>query len=57
MVSLSISIGELTNFGMFGFDARNMDYDPCESWVNIDEQVQSEQLIQVLNAWVIEPGY
>jgi pimeloyl-ACP methyl ester carboxylesterase len=28
MVNLGISIGELTNFGQFGFDARNMGYDP-----------------------------
>jgi len=27
-VGLSISIGELTDFGFFGFDARNMAYDP-----------------------------
>ena len=27
-VELSISIGEITDFGYFGFDARNMDYDP-----------------------------
>jgi len=27
-VDLSISIGNLTNFGFFGFDARNMSYDP-----------------------------
>jgi len=27
-VNLGISIGELTNFGMYGFDARNMRYDP-----------------------------
>lgn len=28
MVDLSIKIGNLTNFGYFGFDARNMGYDP-----------------------------
>lgn len=28
MVQLGISIGELTDFGMYGFDARNMSYDP-----------------------------
>jgi pimeloyl-ACP methyl ester carboxylesterase len=27
-VELSISIGEITNFGFFGFDSRNMSYDP-----------------------------
>lgn len=27
-IDLSIKIGDLTNFGMFGFDARNMGYDP-----------------------------
>lgn len=27
-VDLSIRIGRLTDFGFFGFDARNMDYDP-----------------------------
>jgi len=30
-VNLGISIGELTNFGMYGFDARNMAYDPREA--------------------------
>jgi pimeloyl-ACP methyl ester carboxylesterase len=118
MVNLSISIGELTNFGYFGFDARNMGYDPreairtvrnpglfvyaenddqvsptlnvdrmndifdddmpehltvvvidnathafrlvndpCESWVDVEEQVQSEQLTEVLEAWLVEQGY
>jgi hypothetical protein len=118
MVDLSISIGELTNFGFFGFDARNMGYDPrealqtvqnpglfiyaenddqvtpslsidrmneifnnyvpenfemlvmddathafrlvndpCESWVNVEEQEQSEQLVGVLHAWLAEQGY
>lgn len=28
LVDLSINIGKLTNFGYFGFDARNMGYDP-----------------------------
>jgi len=118
MVDLSISIGELTDFGFFGFDARNMGYDPrealqtvrtpglfvyaenddqvtpsqnidrmneifnndvpehlssviidgashafrlvndpCESWVNVEEQVQSEQLTEVLHSWLTEQGY
>ena len=118
MVNYSMSIGELTNFGMFGFDARNMGYDPreaiqtvrnpglfvyaenddqvtpslnidrmndifnndvpehlkvvvidnathafrlvnepCESWASVEEQVQSEQLIEVLGAWLAEQGY
>jgi len=118
MVDLSISIGELTDFGFFGFDARNMSYDPrealqtvqnpglfvyaenddqvtsslnidrmnqifnnevpenlsmividgathafrlvndpCESWVNVEEQVQSEQLTEVLHTWLAEQGY
>ena len=118
MVDFSISIGKLTNFGFFGFDARNMAYDPrealqivqspglfiyaehddqvtpflsidrmneiydnkvpehfsmlviddathafrlvndpCESWINVEEQVQSEQLTEVLNVWLSEQGY
>ena len=118
MVNFSISIGELTNSGMFGFDARNMDYDPrkalqtvqnpglfvyaendnqvtpslsidrmneffdnnipehlglvviddathgfrlvndpCESLVNRETQEQSEQLREVLHAWLTENGY
>jgi len=118
MVDLSISIGELTDFGFFGFDARNMAYDPrepiqtvrnpglfvyaenddqvtpsintdrmneifnnavpeylnivvidgashafrlvndpCASWVNVEEQAQSEQLTEVLNGWLAELGY
>jgi pimeloyl-ACP methyl ester carboxylesterase len=117
-VELSISIGEITNFGFFGFDARNMSYDPrnalrtvqspglfvygenddqvtpapnqermkeifendvpeqlsevviedashafrlvsdpCESWVNVEEQEQSEQLVDVLHTWLAEQGY
>jgi pimeloyl-ACP methyl ester carboxylesterase len=28
LVQISISIGKATNFGMFGFDARNMQFDP-----------------------------
>ena len=31
--------------------------DPCESWVNVEEQVQSEQLIEVLDSWLAEQGY
>lgn len=118
MVYLSISIGELTDFGFFGFDARNMAYDPrnalktvrspglfvyaenddqvtpslnidrmneifdskvpehlnvvvidnashafrlvndpCESWVNVEDQEQSAQLIVVLNDWLTKEGY
>ena len=30
-IDLSVSIGNSTNFGMFGFDARNMDYDPRDA--------------------------
>ncbi len=29
MVQYSVNIGKITNFGMFGFDARNMSYDPA----------------------------
>jgi len=118
MVDLSIWIGEKTNFGFFGFDARNMSYDPrealqsvqspglfvyaenddqvtpapnidrlnaifgnavpehiqyvviddashafrlvtdpCNSWVNPEEQVQSDQLTEVLHSWLAEQGY
>lgn len=118
MVDISIAIGELTDFGFFGFDARNMGYDPrealqtvrspglfvyaenddqvtpslninwmneifnndvpehlstvvidgashafrlvndpCESWVNVEEQAHSEQLTEVLNTWLMELGY
>lgn len=118
IVKQSISIGEMTNFGMFGFDARNMGYDPreaiqtvqnpglfvyaenddqvtpslsidrlneifnndvpeylntvvidkashafllvndpCESRVNVEEKMQSEQLSDVLNNWLTEIGY
>jgi len=117
-VELSISIGEITDFGFFGFDARNMSYDPrdalktiqspglfvyaenddqvtpgpnidrmneifeneipeqisvvvindashafrlvddpCDSWVNPEQQEQSEQLVDVLHAWLAEQGY
>jgi len=31
--------------------------DPCESWVNVEEQVQSEQLTEVLHSWLAEQGY
>jgi len=31
LVDLSIKIGNLTNFGYYGFDARNMGYDPWEA--------------------------
>jgi hypothetical protein len=31
--------------------------DPCESWVNVDQQEQAEQLVEVLNAWLAEQGY
>ena len=118
LVDLSIKIGKITNFGFFGFDARNMGYDPqvalqtvqmpgmfiyaenddqvtpspnlermneifendvpdnlssvviagathafrlvtdpCESWVNIEEQQQSQQLTEVLHDWLTEQGY
>ncbi len=114
----SISFGELTNFGYYGFDARNMGYDPrealqitrspglfvyaendnlvtpslnidrlneifdndvpenfnvvildrathvfrlvndpCESWENVEDQEQSEQLVEVLHTWLAEQGY
>ena len=113
-----IKIGKLTNFGMFGFDARIFSYDPtealktvtcpglllyaenddqvtpsvnldrlysifdnnppenlttviikgathafrlvndpCDSWVNVADQSQSEELIIVLNDWLGEHGY
>lgn len=118
LVDLSMRIGRLTDFGFFGFDARNMDYDPrdalrtvqnpgllvyaenddqvtpqvsldrlqeifdnqvpgnlhpvvidnvshafllvndpCESWIDPDQQEQSEQLADVLRAWLDELGY
>ncbi len=118
MVDLSIRIGKLTDFGYFGFDARNMSYDPrdafktvqnpglfifgenddqvtpapnldrmneifdnnvpdnfrsvviegathafrladdpCDSWVNPDQQEQSEDLVEVLHAWLEDQGY
>lgn len=117
-VELSISIGEVTNFGFFGFDARNMSYDPrnalktvqspglliyaenddqvtpslnidrlseifdnnvpdnlssvvidgathafrlandpCESWENVEEQHQTEQLVEVLHTWLAKQGF
>lgn len=117
-VNQGIAIGELTDFGMYGFDARNMGYDPrdalqtiqspglfvyaendnkvtpslnigrlneifdndvpenfnmvildrathvfrlvndpYESWENPEEQEQSEQLVEVLHAWLAELGY
>ena len=31
--------------------------DPCNSWVNVEGQEQSEQLVEVLNAWLAEQGY
>ena len=31
--------------------------DPCESWVNTEQQEQSEQLVEVLNTWLAEQGY
>jgi len=31
--------------------------DPCESWVNPEEQEQSEQLTEVLHSWLTEQGY
>ena len=31
--------------------------DPCESWVNVEEQEQSEQLTEVLHEWLEEQGY
>lgn len=118
MIDLSIKIGNLTNFGFFGFDARNMNYDPrnalkttqspglfvyaenddqvtpapnidrmneifdnkvpqhfnvvliegathafrlvndpCESWVNVEDQEKTAQLIAVLNDWLTKEGY
>jgi pimeloyl-ACP methyl ester carboxylesterase len=36
LVDISISIGAATNFGMFGFDARNMSYDPRNALKNIN---------------------
>lgn len=36
LVDVSISIGDATNFGMFGFDARNMGYDPRNALQIID---------------------
>jgi len=34
-VNQGISIGKLTNFGMYGFDARNMGYDPREALLTV----------------------
>lgn len=31
--------------------------DPCESWVNVEEQEQSAQLAEVLHTWLAEQGY
>ena len=31
--------------------------DPCESWVNTEQQQQSEQLVEVLHTWLAEQGY
>ena len=36
MIGVSITIGNLTNFGFFGFDARNMDYDPRDSLLKVE---------------------
>jgi pimeloyl-ACP methyl ester carboxylesterase len=36
MIDISIAIGNLTNFGFFGFDARNMDYDPRDTLLNVE---------------------
>jgi uncharacterized protein len=36
MIDISIAIGNLTNFGFFGFDARNMDYDPRDALLNVE---------------------
>ena len=30
---------------------------PCESWNNPEEQMQSPQLVEVLNDWLLELGY
>jgi pimeloyl-ACP methyl ester carboxylesterase len=35
MIDISMSIGEATNFGFFGFDARNMDYNPAEALLKV----------------------
>jgi uncharacterized protein len=35
LVDLSVKIGKRTNFGFFGFDARNMDYDPREALLKV----------------------
>ncbi len=118
MVDLSMRIGEATDFGFFGFDARNMVYDPrnalqtvkspgllvyaenddqvtpqsnldrmeeifggqipsnfqlpviagashafrlvddpCESWIDVDQQEQSRELSEVLSVWLDEIDY
>jgi len=31
--------------------------DPCESWVNIEQQEQSAEMIDILNDWLTEIGY
>jgi pimeloyl-ACP methyl ester carboxylesterase len=31
--------------------------DPCVSWINPEEQDQSEQLTEVLHTWLTEQGY
>lgn len=35
-IDLSIKIGNLTNFGMFGFDARNMGFDPRSALLTVN---------------------
>jgi pimeloyl-ACP methyl ester carboxylesterase len=35
MIDISVSIGNLTNFGFFGFDARNMDFDPSDALLKV----------------------
>jgi pimeloyl-ACP methyl ester carboxylesterase len=118
MVDLSMRIGRLTNFGFFGFDARNMDYDPrnalqtiqnpglliyaenddqvtpalsidrlneifadqvpdnlsapvikgathafrlvddpCDSWVEVEEQQQADELAEIMQSWLTDQGY
>jgi pimeloyl-ACP methyl ester carboxylesterase len=118
LVQVSKRIGEITNFGMFGLDARIMGYDPttalttvqspgllvyaenddqvtpsvsidrlneifdnqvpsniqvavidgashafrlvddpCDSWVQPENQAQSVQLAEVLHSWLTELGY
>jgi hypothetical protein len=40
MTRLGIKIGKLTNFGLLGFDARSMEYDPRDAIQSFDRPAQ-----------------